>query len=153
MSEYSTVDFSVLLLMGTYVLSSFCSGKRGKRSVKVHLGALSPVCLSRGTDSPGGDTCTKLRSQQQSAPDLGVPCLTALLSELGLFILRLVRKSWYLLVGFLSFFPSGRAEESQEKTHQGREGGRSFGGASVRLELSHGRSLCLSTHTEECLSS
>ena len=52
----------------------------------------------------------------------------ALLSELGLFILAyLVHKSWYLLVGFLSFFPSEEAEESQEKT-PGQEGGRSFGG-------------------------
>lgn len=37
------------------------------------------------------------------------------LSELGLLILaNLVHVSWRFIVGFLSFFPSEEAEESQE---------------------------------------
>lgn len=130
MSEYSTVDFSVLLLMGTYMLSSFCLWQRGKRSVKVHLG----VCAQHV--SPLG-TVTQGRHLHQVTVPAAVPECSwhlaslahlALLSELVLFILaHLVRESWYLLVGFLSFFPSEEAEEYQEKTPR-REGGKSFGG-------------------------
>lgn len=55
MSEYSTVDFSVLLLMGTYVLSEVLLRQRGKkRSVKVHLGACAQYVSLLGTDSHPG---------------------------------------------------------------------------------------------------
>lgn len=53
MSEYSTVDFSVLLLMGTYVLSSFCSGQRCKCSVKSSSEPVPSMSLL-GTDSHPG---------------------------------------------------------------------------------------------------
>lgn len=103
---------------------------RGKRSVKVHLGACAQHVSPLGTVTEGRHLyqVTVPAAVSEHSWHLVSLAHLALLSELGLFILaHLVHNSWYLLVGFLSFFPSEEAEESQEKT-PGQEGGRSFGG-------------------------
>lgn len=90
MSEYSTVDFSVLLLMGTYVLSSFCSGKRGKRSVKVHLGACAQYVSLLGTDSHPGETpAPSYGPSSRVLLTLGVPCLLGTTVRAGIVHSRL----------------------------------------------------------------
>lgn len=105
--------------------------------------SLCPACLSIGhRQSPRGDTCTKLRSQQwcQSTPDTWCPLPTwhyCQSWDCSFLPTWCISHGIFLWVFCLS--SPLKKQRNLRKRHQGRRVGEALG-ASVRLEPSHGRS-------------
>ena len=151
MSEYSTVDFSVLLLMGTYMLSSFCSWQR-QTFCESSSWSLCPVCLSIGNSHPR-ETPAPSYGPSSSARvllTLGVPCPLGTTVRAGIVHSR-SPGAWVMVsCGFSVFLLLWRSRGiSGKDTKTGRW--EKLWGPAWGWNLHMGGPLCLPTHTQALL--